>query len=73
MGTVGAVITAIGGDPAAPREDNPAHVGEVMVSTASAEAAPPLLQTQIPFAPFLALAAGTFALFQPSLISWYLG
>jgi leader peptidase (prepilin peptidase)/N-methyltransferase len=29
------------------------------------------LQTEIPFGPFLALAAGIFALFQPMLTQWY--
>jgi leader peptidase (prepilin peptidase) / N-methyltransferase len=73
MGTVGAVATAIGGgDPPVPSEAVPIPVSEVMVNTAPAVAPPRLLQTEIPFAPFLALAAGTFALFQPALISWYM-
>jgi leader peptidase (prepilin peptidase) / N-methyltransferase len=32
-----------------------------------------LLQTEVPFGPFLALAAGIFTLFQPQLTRWYLG
>ncbi len=41
------------------------------------EAAPPavnegLLQTPVPFGPFLSIAAGIFALFQPQLVHWYL-
>jgi len=31
-----------------------------------------LLQTPVPFGPFLAIAAGIFALFQPQLLHWYL-
>ncbi len=31
-----------------------------------------LLQTPVPFGPFLSIAAGIFALFQPQLIRWYL-
>jgi len=31
-----------------------------------------LLQTPVPFGPFLSLAAGIFAVFQPQLIHWYL-
>jgi leader peptidase (prepilin peptidase)/N-methyltransferase len=31
-----------------------------------------LLATAVPFGPFLSLAAGVFALFQPQLTSWYL-
>ncbi len=31
-----------------------------------------LLQTPVPFGPFLSVAAGIFALFQPQLIRWYL-
>jgi len=30
-----------------------------------------LLATAVPFGPFLSLAAGIFALFQPQLVSWY--
>ena len=30
-----------------------------------------LLQTAVPFGPFLALAAGIFAIFQPHLAHWY--
>ena len=32
-----------------------------------------LLRTEVPFGPFLALAAGMFALFQPQIKRWYLG
>ena len=32
-----------------------------------------ILQTEVPFGPFLALAAATYTLFQPALTRWYLG
>ena len=32
-----------------------------------------ILTTEVPFGPFLALAAGVFTLFQPQLARWYLG
>ena len=32
-----------------------------------------VLRTEVPFGPFLALAAGVFALFQPQIKRWYLG
>jgi len=39
---------------------------------AATDAGGGLLQTVVPFGPFLSLAAGAFALFQPQLVSWYL-
>ena len=36
------------------------------------EAKEGLLQTPVPFGPFLSFAAGCFAIFQPQLIHWYL-
>ncbi|HYB90895.1 MAG TPA: prepilin peptidase [Candidatus Binataceae bacterium] len=38
-----------------------------------AEADVSILRTEVPFGPFLALAAGIYALFQPQLTRWYLG
>jgi len=32
-----------------------------------------ILRTEVPFGPFLSLAAGFYALFQPQLMRWYLG
>jgi leader peptidase (prepilin peptidase) / N-methyltransferase len=44
-------------------------------SRSTSEADPPadegLLQTPVPFGPFLSLAAGAYALFQPLLLHWY--
>ena len=44
--------------------ENAAGVGEAETS---------VLRTEVPFGPFLALAAGVFALFQPQIKHWYLG
>jgi hypothetical protein len=52
-------------------EPLPGATAEVTSTTAEAEPAPRFLQTEIPFGPFLALAAGIFALFQPALAYWY--
>ncbi len=41
--------------------------------TAEVAEQPPLLQTPIPFGPFISLAAACYALFQPQLAGWYLG
>jgi hypothetical protein len=46
-------------------------------SPSAAEAVQPepnesLLQTPVPFGPFLSAAAAAFALFQPQLLHWYL-
>ena len=73
MGTIGAIAVAASGDHLQPlHEPLPGAVAEVMASAVSAEAAPRFLQTEIPFGPFLALAAGIFALFQPALTDWYM-
>jgi leader peptidase (prepilin peptidase)/N-methyltransferase len=70
-GTIGAIVTALGGEHLrAPHEPFPGAVAETAVSVTSAEAASPFLQTEIPFGPFLALAAAVFALFQPVLAYW---
>jgi leader peptidase (prepilin peptidase)/N-methyltransferase len=66
LGIGGGVAMALGGNAGAPEPlANPAaDLAEADVS---------ILRTEIPFGPFLALAAGIFALFQPQLIDWYLG
>lgn len=73
LGAAGGIITGMltqGG----PSEDGSAAVGEDV-----ADQEPPpagtgggLLQTAVPFGPFLSIAAGAFALFQHQLVSWYL-
>jgi leader peptidase (prepilin peptidase) / N-methyltransferase len=70
-GTIGAIVMALGGEHLqTPHEPFPGAVAETAASVTSAEAAPPFLQTEIPFGPFLALAAAAFALFQPVLAYW---
>jgi leader peptidase (prepilin peptidase) / N-methyltransferase len=73
LGTLGAFAMAVGGGgPTPPNEALPADLSETGARADSAPAAPRFLQTEIPFGPFLALAAGIFALFQPTLAQWYL-
>jgi leader peptidase (prepilin peptidase) / N-methyltransferase len=73
LGTLGAIAMAVsGGRPRPSNEPQPSAVAEMSASAHSAQAAPRFLQTEIPFGPFLALAAGIFALFQPALAEWYL-
>jgi leader peptidase (prepilin peptidase)/N-methyltransferase len=72
LGTVGGIAMWAGGEhPRFPNEAAPAGVIEVSLNATPAEATPRLLHTEIPFGPFLALAAGIFALFQPALADWY--
>jgi prepilin signal peptidase PulO-like enzyme (type II secretory pathway) len=71
MGTIGAIAMAVSGEHLRPSHEPLPAAAEVMASVVPADAAPRFLQTEIPFGPFLALAAGTFALFQPVLAYWY--
>jgi leader peptidase (prepilin peptidase)/N-methyltransferase len=65
LGSIGGVLFALtGGAQEPPVAENAAGVGETETS---------IMQTAVPFGPFLALAAGVFALFQPQLKRWYLG
>jgi leader peptidase (prepilin peptidase) / N-methyltransferase len=68
LGTVGALAVAVSGEPGPQSNEAP---GAETTSTPASPAAPRFLQTEIPFGPFLALAAGIFALFQPALAQWY--
>ncbi len=73
LGTVGGIaLTVSGGLPKPPEEQVPQAVTEVTGVLSTGEAGSSLLQTPIPFGPFLALAAAIFALFQPQLAHWYL-
>ena len=72
LGTIVAMAMAVSGEHSRPsHEPLPGATAEVTAGTAEAEGAPRFLQTEIPFGPFLALAAGIFALFQPALAYWY--
>jgi leader peptidase (prepilin peptidase) / N-methyltransferase len=65
LGSIGGIAFALaGGAPEPPVAEEAAGAGETETS---------LLQTAVPFGPFLALAAGIFAVFQPELTRWYLG
>ena len=80
LGSIGGVAYALSGGAATPPEEQvPAAIAEVTGTrrgdlpapgTAGVEAS--LLRTEVPFGPFLALAAATYALFQPQLNHWYL-
>jgi len=70
LGTIGAIAMALSGEPRPPSKE--AFPAEMTANASTAQGAPHFLQTEIPFGPFLALAAGIFALFQPALTEWYL-
>ena len=65
LGSVGGLVSALSGEaPAAPVAENAAGAGETETY---------VLRTEVPFGPFLALAAGVFALFSTAdqaLVSW---
>lgn len=65
LGSLGGIAFAFsGGAPEPPVAEGAAGAGESEAS---------VLRTEVPFGPFLALAAGIFALFQPQLTHWYFG
>jgi leader peptidase (prepilin peptidase)/N-methyltransferase len=64
LGTVGGLAVALSG------ATLPAPVADPNSEPQEQDSS--ILRTEVPFGPFLALAAGTFALFQPALIHWYL-
>jgi leader peptidase (prepilin peptidase) / N-methyltransferase len=80
LGSIGGVAFALaGGAPAPPEEQVPAAIAEVtgtrrgdLPPPGTSDVAPSLLRMEVPFGPFLALAAAFFALFQPQLNNWYL-
>ncbi|HXW85130.1 MAG TPA: prepilin peptidase, partial [Candidatus Binataceae bacterium] len=65
LGGVGGIAYALASSP------QPAPLGDPASDPAEADVS--LMQTTVPFGPFLALAAGIYALFQPQLTRWYLG
>jgi leader peptidase (prepilin peptidase)/N-methyltransferase len=71
FGSIGGVALALAGSPASTEPVPEAIAAVVGNSPDSPEA--PLLRTAVPFGPFLAFAAGIYALFQPQLLDWYLG
>ena len=66
LGSVGGLVAALSGGSSPPQvvAENAAGAGETETS---------VLRTEVPFGPFLALAAGVFTLFQPQIKRWYLG
>jgi leader peptidase (prepilin peptidase) / N-methyltransferase len=65
FGVAGGVMMALsGGVGANPPADPSAEPVDADVS---------ILRTEVPFGPFLAIAAGIYTLFQPELTRWYLG
>jgi leader peptidase (prepilin peptidase)/N-methyltransferase len=64
LGSVGGLVVALGG------VTLPVPVAEPGDESQQQDSS--ILRTEVPFGPFLALAAGIFALFQPALIHWYL-
>lgn len=75
LGAVGGIILGLlGWQPGVPEMEELGDGSGAGASTDSeAEHVPEgLLQTPVPFGPFLSVAAGIFALFQPQLVRWYL-
>ena len=75
LGAVGGMILGLlGWQPGVPEMEELGDGSGASESTDSgAEHVPEgLLQTPVPFGPFLSVAAGIFALFQPQLVRWYL-
>ena len=69
---VGSIFGSIGGLLAAFTGGAPQPL-DAEASAPDAESDASVMQTTVPFGPFLALAAGVFALFQPQIKRWYLG
>ncbi|MFZ0887770.1 MAG: prepilin peptidase [Candidatus Binataceae bacterium] len=62
LGSVGGILAALSGGGEQPLEGASPEPAEADVS---------ILKTAVPFGPFLSLAAGMYALFQPQLMHWY--
>ena len=65
FGSIGGVVVALTGS----RGDAPVEGANPEGDTAEADTS--ILQTAVPFGPFLSLAAGIYAIFQPELMRWY--
>jgi leader peptidase (prepilin peptidase)/N-methyltransferase len=80
LGAIGGVAFALSGAVSVPPEaEIPAAIAEVIgvrrgdpPPTGEAGDEVSLMRTEVPFGPFLALAAACYALFQPQLLHWYL-
>lgn len=82
LGSIGGIVVALFGTPTTVPEPPPAARDAAAAAAdreAAASAAPAfvvdkeasLFTTAVPFGPFLSLAAGVYAVFQPLLTSWY--
>jgi|HubBroStandDraft_4_1064222.scaffolds.fasta_scaffold76449_2 leader peptidase (prepilin peptidase)/N-methyltransferase len=67
IGAVGGIAFALTGGAAS----SPGPLGQPATDPEEADVS--ILRTEVPFGPYLALAAGVFALFQPELARWYFG
>jgi len=65
FGVIGGVASALSNDKAPTPPGNPG------LETTDADVS--ILRTEVPFGPFLAIAAGIYTLFQPQLAHWYFG
>ena len=80
LGAIGGIAFALGGGaPGPPEQEVPEAIAEVtgtrrgnLPPPGEADAEPSIMRTEVPFGPFLALAASIYALFQPQLTHWYL-
>ncbi len=70
FGSIGGLAIALAG-PSYSTEPIPEAIATVVGESINDPDAP-ILRTAVPFGPFLALAAGVYALFQPQLLDWYL-
>ncbi len=67
IGAIGGIAFALSGG----GSTTPGPLGDPATDREEADVS--ILRTEVPFGPYLALAAGAFALFQPQLTHWYLG
>jgi leader peptidase (prepilin peptidase) / N-methyltransferase len=66
IGAIGGIVFAVAGG----GSTAPAPLGEPASDPEEADVS--ILRTEVPFGPYLALAAGVYAVFQPQLAHWYL-
>jgi leader peptidase (prepilin peptidase)/N-methyltransferase len=67
IGSIGGIAFALTGG----GSSSPGPLGDPATDPEEADVS--ILKTEVPFGPYLALAAGVFALFQPELARWYFG
>jgi leader peptidase (prepilin peptidase)/N-methyltransferase len=67
IGAIGGIAFALSGG----SSSSPGPLGDPATDPEEADVS--ILKTEVPFGPYLALAAGVFAVFQPQLAHWYFG